>query len=93
MVSSALLYQSSASSPPSGLQVPVPQYLSSVSSLPQSSATDIAFAIGPEGGFSEKEEQYAESTGFIPARFGPHTLKVETAAICALAVACEKFGV
>ncbi|MBT6852675.1 MAG: RNA methyltransferase [Opitutae bacterium] len=65
----------------------------SVSSLPHSSATDIAFAIGPEGGFSEKEEQYAESTGFIPVRFGPHTLKVETAAICALAVACEKFGV
>jgi 16S rRNA (uracil1498-N3)-methyltransferase len=65
----------------------------SVSSLPQSDATNIAFAIGPEGGFSEKEEQYAESTGFVPVRFGPHTLKVETAAICALAVACEKFGV
>ena len=64
----------------------------SVSSLPKSSATDIAFAIGPEGGFSDAEKKLAEDTGFVPVRLGPHTMKVETAAICALAVACEKFG-
>jgi 16S rRNA (uracil1498-N3)-methyltransferase len=65
----------------------------SVSSLPKSDTTNIAFAIGPEGGFSVKEEKRAEDAGFVPVRFGPHTMKVETAAICALAVACEKFGV
>jgi len=65
----------------------------SVSSLPKSSETNIAFAIGPEGGFSEAEEKLAQDSGFVPVRLGPHTLKVETAAICALAVACEIFGV
>jgi 16S rRNA (uracil1498-N3)-methyltransferase len=65
----------------------------SVSSVSKSFATDIAFAIGPEGGFSEVEKAIAEDAGFVPVCLGPHTMKVGTAAICALAVACEKFGV
>tara|TARA_Y100000588_G_scaffold388320_1_gene488250 strand:- start:639 stop:1376 length:738 start_codon:yes stop_codon:yes gene_type:complete len=65
----------------------------SVSSHLNSSENNVAFAIGPEGGFSEAEEMLARNSGFVPVRLGSYTLKVETAAICALAVACEKFGV
>ena len=53
----------------------------------------VAIAIGPEGGFSKREEDLAETVGFARVRFGPHVLRVETAGICALAVAQEIFGV
>ena len=65
----------------------------SVSSLSGGEASSVAIAIGPEGGFSQGEEDLAEAAGFARVRLGSHVLRVETAAICALAVAQEIFGV
>ncbi len=55
---------------------------------------NIIFFIGPEGDFTAKELKAALSAGCIPVTLGPHVLKVDTAAISAMAVAkllLEKF--
>ena len=65
----------------------------SLSSLSRGEANAVAIAIGPEGGFSKVEEDLAEAAGFARVRFSPHVLRVDTAGICALAVAQEIFGV
>lgn len=41
--------------------------------------------IGPEGGFSPKEREAARARGFVPVSLGPRILRVETAALAALA--------
>lgn len=47
---------------------------------------DLLFAIGPEGGFSEKEVKEAKENGFSPISLGANRLRTETAAIfCASA--------
>lgn len=43
-------------------------------------------AIGPEGGFSTYEVEAFERAGFVRAHLGPRVLRVETAAVAALAV-------
>ncbi|MEQ9501652.1 MAG: RsmE family RNA methyltransferase [Deltaproteobacteria bacterium] len=43
-------------------------------------------AIGPEGGFTEYEVEAFERAGFARAHLGPRVLRVETAAVSALAV-------
>lgn len=43
--------------------------------------TDILFLIGPEGGFSPKEENYLIENSFKPITLGKRVLRVETAAI------------
>lgn len=48
--------------------------------------SDIALLIGPEGGFSEHEVQYAVKQDFQPLSLGPRILRTETAAITALSV-------
>ena len=65
----------------------------SISSLSHGQASAVAVAIGPEGGFSQVEEELAVEAGFARVRLGPHVLRVETATIAALAVAQEIFGV
>jgi 16S rRNA (uracil1498-N3)-methyltransferase len=45
------------------------------------SIKDILFIIGPEGGFSKKEEEYLIENGFQPTTLGKRVLRVETAAI------------
>ena len=40
---------------------------------------DIIFAIGPEGGFSQRELQVAKENEFIPVSLGNHRLRTETA--------------
>lgn len=42
---------------------------------------DILFVIGPEGGFSPKEEEFLLSNGFNGTSLGKRVLRVETAAI------------
>ncbi len=39
-------------------------------------------AVGPAGGFTQRELQLAAEANFIPVSIGPHVLRVETAAIC-----------
>lgn len=47
----------------------------------------IVLAIGPEGGFSQAEEKYLLSHGFLAASMGQSTLRGETAALVACALA------
>ena len=50
----------------------------------------IHLIIGPEGGWTEEEEDLATENGVNVFSLGPNVLRVETAALCALAVA--RFG-
>jgi 16S rRNA (uracil1498-N3)-methyltransferase len=51
----------------------------------------VALLIGPEGGFSEEEVAEAEREGFIRAGLGSRILRVETAAVAALAMTMYHF--
>lgn len=46
---------------------------------------DIGFFVGPEGGFSEAEEQAMRDADFVPMQIGAWILRVETACIAGLA--------
>lgn len=46
---------------------------------------NVLLLIGPEGDFTPKELQAALGAGCIPVTLGPHTLKVDTAAVTAIA--------
>ena len=48
--------------------------------------TSIALMIGPEGGFSDKEIEYAISKGWTSVTLGPRILRTETAGIVAVTV-------
>jgi len=45
----------------------------------------LVFLTGPEGGFTEAEEETALAGGFQPVTLGPRVLRAETAALAALA--------
>jgi 16S rRNA (uracil1498-N3)-methyltransferase len=45
-----------------------------------------AWLVGPEGGFSENEENAMFESGAKPLRVGPWTMRVETAAVCGAAL-------
>ncbi|HXU00062.1 MAG TPA: 16S rRNA (uracil(1498)-N(3))-methyltransferase [Polyangia bacterium] len=51
-----------------------------------------AVLVGPEGGLAAAEAEAARAAGFVPASLGPLILRVETAAIVAVALAAEAFG-
>ena len=51
----------------------------------------ISILIGPEGGWSEEEEQESKENGVIPFSLGTNTLRLENAAVVGLAVARERF--
>ena len=44
----------------------------------------VAFAVGPEGGFSAVEVDLARSKGFVPASLGEFVLRTETVAAAVL---------
>ncbi len=52
----------------------------------------IAVAVGPEGGWTEKELEAALSGGFVPCGLGPRILRAETAAVTALSLIQLKYG-
>ena len=72
-----VLLQPGAAQPLAGLQRP---------------ATKICLLIGPEGGFSDSEIEAAAAAGFMAAGLGPRTLRTETAAVAALAIAQVLWG-
>ena len=41
----------------------------------------VALAVGPEGGFTEQEQQQALALGYTPVGLGPNVLRTETAAV------------
>lgn len=49
-------------------------------------AASVVVLVGPEGGFTDAEARAARDAGFVPWRFAPHVLRVETAAAAAVAV-------
>lgn len=49
-------------------------------------AHPIALAVGPEGGFSDREREQLLAAGFQPVRLAPYVLRTELAAIAALSV-------
>jgi 16S rRNA (uracil1498-N3)-methyltransferase len=51
-----------------------------------------ALLVGPEGGFPAAEVAAAEAAGFLPVSLGPRILRVETAAIVAVALAQAAAG-
>jgi 16S rRNA (uracil1498-N3)-methyltransferase len=48
-------------------------------------AQGVAFAVGPEGGFSPEEVDQAQAAGWQAVSFGPRVLRMETAAVVAVA--------
>ena len=46
--------------------------------------TPLAFAVGPEGGFTGEERARAVALGWLPARFGTTVLRTETMAAAVL---------
>jgi 16S rRNA (uracil1498-N3)-methyltransferase len=48
----------------------------------------VALVVGPEAGFSEAEVVQARDGGLAVCHLGPTTLRAETAAIAAMAIAC-----
>ena len=52
----------------------------------------ITLLIGPEGGFSADEVASAVLRGVVPARFGPRTLRTETAGLASIAALAARFG-
>jgi len=52
----------------------------------------VLVTVGPEGGWSEQEVQRARQGGFAVVRFGPRTLRTDTAGIAALAVLQSRWG-
>ena len=49
-------------------------------------ASDVAFFVGPEGGFTDAESGAMSAAGAVPLRIGDWTLRVETAAVAGLGV-------
>lgn len=54
---------------------------------PRRNAERISLFVGPEGGWSPQEEEIAQVARFNSFSLGPHVLRLETAAVSALAVA------
>jgi 16S rRNA (uracil1498-N3)-methyltransferase len=62
---------------------------SRLSDILQSRPTEIALAIGPEGGWADDELTWFREAGWIAASLGPTILRAETAAIVATALAMD----
>lgn len=52
----------------------------------------VTVLIGPEGGLTDNEQEFALRCGFEPVRLGPRILRTETAAIAALAILQHRMG-
>ena len=53
---------------------------------------DVKLAIGPEGGFSERDIQLLQIAGFKGLSIGPRILRTETAGIALIAALQSKYG-
>jgi 16S rRNA (uracil1498-N3)-methyltransferase len=52
----------------------------------------IALFIGPEGGFSPEEQEFAREQGVQVVKMGSRVLRAETAAVAALTVTMDRLG-
>ncbi|BCT92730.1 ribosomal RNA small subunit methyltransferase E [Lysobacter helvus] len=53
---------------------------------------DVVLAIGPEGGWSDRDRQALHGAGFVGLRLGPRILRTETAGLAAIAAMQARFG-
>jgi 16S rRNA (uracil1498-N3)-methyltransferase len=53
---------------------------------------DVTLLVGPEGGFTDQEEDAARATGALPLSMGPRVLRTETAGLAALAILAAGWG-
>jgi 16S rRNA (uracil1498-N3)-methyltransferase len=53
---------------------------------------DCVLAVGPEGGWSERDRSVLQGAGFKGLRLGPRILRTETAGIAAIAALQARFG-
>jgi 16S rRNA (uracil1498-N3)-methyltransferase len=56
-----------------------------------SEATPLRLVLGPEGGFAPAEEELLGGSSAARVALGPHTLRIGTAALAALAIAAERW--
>jgi 16S rRNA (uracil1498-N3)-methyltransferase len=54
--------------------------------LPAAPALSLRLLIGPEGGWAPEELDQARAAGATIVRFGPHTMRIETAAVAAVSI-------
>ncbi len=52
----------------------------------------VTLLVGPEGGLAPEERRRAETSGFVPVRFGPRVLRTETAPLAAIAAMQALWG-
>lgn len=69
-----------------------PRAPQSLSAFAQTSLQRICVCIGPEGGFSEQEENIALQQGMVAMTLGKRILRTETAAVSAIAAAQTLWG-
>jgi 16S rRNA (uracil1498-N3)-methyltransferase len=58
----------------------------------QAPAQDVTLLVGPEGGFTEQEEDAALAAGALALSMGPRVLRTETAGLAALAILAAGWG-
>ena len=59
---------------------------------PSTQEAPLMLCIGPEGGFSEIERAVFAEHGTVEVRLAPHVLRIETAALAAMAVVACALG-
>jgi 16S rRNA (uracil1498-N3)-methyltransferase len=52
----------------------------------------IYVVVGPEGGFTQEEVEWAKKKGFIPVKLGHRILRTETAAITMVGILQYEWG-
>lgn len=55
-------------------------------------AHDVTVLVGPEGGFTDQEEEAARAAGALALSMGPRVLRTETAGLAALAILAAGWG-
>ena len=68
-----------------------PQGTASLDQLPRP-AGQVTLLSGPEGGFADRERDWATQVGFTPIRLGTRILRTETAVLAALAAVQTLWG-
>jgi 16S rRNA (uracil1498-N3)-methyltransferase len=64
-----------------------------IEALPSdASGTDVVLALGPEGGWTEREVEAFRAAGWLPASLGNTILRAETAAIAATAIVLSRLA-
>lgn len=60
--------------------------------MPSDSSTEVGLLIGPEGGWTEAEQNAAYASGFTPVSLGSRILRAETAALTAISILQSRLG-